>query len=189
MVVETSYNSAGFSTRKIRRRIDGRELRGEKRWREKMEREKVLARAQKRPPRKFPCPKPKSWPFQVSHLCHNPWCINPKHLRVERRQLNIWRNHCQGRYIVQVHAKDAKNQSHDFIFHPCTHRGRDGSPPCILSYRHITKPGYYYEESASQQEWMRRVYGRDREDEIKNPIWDWGEGHKWSYLKNLERRA
>lgn len=36
----------------------------------------------------------------ASHLCHNPTCINPDHIVVEKKELNEGRKSCKGRVVV-----------------------------------------------------------------------------------------
>ncbi len=64
---------------------------------------------------------------QVSHLCHNPGCFNPNHVVVEPRELNVARNTCRGKFIVE--GPDGS------IIHPCWHwnwRGEGAHQTCIL---------------------------------------------------------
>lgn len=58
---------------------------------------------------------------QVSHLCHNPKCFNPKHLIVESQANNLDRNKCKGWTWIKY------PNSGDLTFNPCQHK-----PQCIL---------------------------------------------------------
>lgn len=58
---------------------------------------------------------------QVSHLCHQPNCFNPDHLKVETAAYNLQRSHCQGLVVI------AKCPSCSHTFSPCKHE-----PRCML---------------------------------------------------------
>lgn len=76
--------------------------------------------------------------FQVSHLCHNAGCANPRHLQVEESQLNKDRNSCQRHEIIEYSGVGPMR------YNPCRHGGeRSVFRKCILPTRVITEPGNY----------------------------------------------
>jgi len=60
--------------------------------------------------------------FDVSHLCHEPKCINPAHLRLEQAELNRDRNKC----ISWKWMKCPKHPEEE-AWNPCQHQ-----PQCVL---------------------------------------------------------
>lgn len=77
--------------------------------------------------------------FQVSHLCHNAGCFNPRHLIVEESWLNKARNTCQGHEILHYSGNGPMR------YNPCAHGGQGGKAyiKCILPDRFITESGNY----------------------------------------------
>lgn len=76
--------------------------------------------------------------FQVSHLCHNGGCCNPKHLQVEESTLNKDRNSCQGHVIIEYSGIGPMR------YNPCRHGGELGVfRKCMLPVRAIDRPGNY----------------------------------------------
>jgi hypothetical protein len=64
---------------------------------------------------------------QVSHLCHNCGCFNPRHLVVEPKELNLLRNSCQGKYVLVAPDKTT--------IHLCDHWNWQGG-----NHRHCILP-------------------------------------------------
>ena len=80
--------------------------------------------------------------FQVSHLCHNPGCFNPAHLKVEESARNKARNSCQGHEIIEYSGWGPMR------YNPCRHGGESGVfVKCLLPTRAITAPGNYGNEA------------------------------------------
>lgn len=79
--------------------------------------------------------------FQVSHLCHNGGCFNPRHLLVEESERNKARNSCQGHEIIEYSGWGPMR------YNPCPHGGeRREYVKCILPTRFIDEPGNYKNE-------------------------------------------
>jgi hypothetical protein len=80
--------------------------------------------------------------FQVSHLCHNGGCVNPRHLQVEESQLNKDRNSCQGHEVIEYSGWGPMR------YNPCRHGGdRAVFRKCILPIRVIDESGNYNNEN------------------------------------------
>ncbi|KAK9493432.1 zinc-binding loop region of homing endonuclease-domain-containing protein [Lipomyces doorenjongii] len=62
--------------------------------------------------------------FDVSHLCHNGKCFNPKHLIVESSTNNLRRRSCNGHKVITYG---------NFTYHPCPHDEVD-KMKCILPF-------------------------------------------------------
>lgn len=59
--------------------------------------------------------------LEISHLCHNSTCFNPRHLIIEKRSLNLQRNKCMNWKWISCPCP-CNNK-----FNPCQH-----NPKCIL---------------------------------------------------------
>ena len=76
--------------------------------------------------------------FQVSHLCHNGGCHNPRHLVVEESDRNKARNSCQGHEVIDYSGIGPMR------YNPCDHGGfKNMYRRCILPTRAITESGYH----------------------------------------------
>lgn len=69
---------------------------------------------------------------QVSHLCHNPTCINPDHLIVETQSENEARKECANKINV---VTDIGGKRYYLPAKACPH-----TPNCILreEYRYVS---------------------------------------------------
>lgn len=80
--------------------------------------------------------------FQVSHLCHNNGCFDPRHLIVEEADRNKARNSCQGHEIIEYSGVGPMR------YNPCPHGGeRKMYRKCLLPTRAISEPGNYENEA------------------------------------------
>nr|QCT85682.1 putative homing endonuclease [uncultured Rhizophydiales] len=76
--------------------------------------------------------------LQVSHLCHNSYCVNHNHLVVEAAKDNLARNSCKGSHNIQFFIA-----GDEYIWNGCPHRKSPLHKHCILPFRTVEmNPGY-----------------------------------------------
>jgi len=72
--------------------------------------------------------------WECSHLCHNMGCFNPRHIIVESRRENKYRQTCFGQQILVYRGVQ---------YNPCQHYGGSAKRECILPVKNIDIPGFY----------------------------------------------